>query len=183
MLQALQFIVDFFTNGIVIQVIGFIGMAISIVSFQCKDYQKVIWMRVIGELVFALQYFLLGGYVAMATNLTSCVTNTVYRERVKRGKSTRVFQVIFGILFAVIGALTWQGPITLLVIFAKMLSTVANGINSTKVIRILNLVIMPLWLIYDILVFSIGGALTDIVTITSIIIAMVRLDKQKTSEL
>ena len=53
-----MFIVDFFTNAVVIQIIGFVGMLLSIISFQSKSYQKIIWMRVSSEFVFALQYFL-----------------------------------------------------------------------------------------------------------------------------
>ena len=168
--------VVFFTNGIVIQLIGFVGMFLSIISFQSKSYQKIIWIRVLSEFVFAVQYFLLGAYTGMATNLTSCVTNTIYRERIKHNKKTLGFQIGFAILFAVIGILSWHGPISLLVIAAKILSTVANGNKNPKTIRILNLIINPLWLVYDIVVFSLAGVLSDAFTILSLIIAMTRLD-------
>ena len=87
----LSLTVAYFTEdwvGIIIaQTVGFIGMFLSIISFQSKSYQKIIWIRVASEFVFALQYFLLGAYTGMATNLTSCVTNSIYRERKKHGKS------------------------------------------------------------------------------------------------
>ena len=169
----------FFTNAIIIQAIGFIGMFLSVISFQSKSYQKIIWIRVLSEFVFALQYFLLGAYTGMATNLTSCVTNSIYRERVKRKKSTLGFQIAFAILFAVIGILSWHGPISMLVILAKILSTVANGNSRPKMIRTLNLIINPLWLVYDIVVFSLAGVLSDAFTILSLIIAMSRLDRKK----
>ena len=175
--------VEFFTDDIVIQIIGFIGMFLSIISFQSKSYQKIIWIRVASEFVFAVQYFLLGAYTGMATNLTSCVTNSIYRERIKRGKKTLGFQIAFGILFAVIGILSWHGPVSLLVIAAKILSTVANGNSNPKVLRIFNLIINPLWLIYDIIVFSLAGIFSDAFTIISIIIAMVRLDKKRKDEI
>ena len=170
--------VEFFTNAITIQIIGGIGMLLSILSFQSKSYQKIIWIRVLSEFVFAFQYFLLGAYTGMATNLTSCVTNSIYRERIKRGKKVLGFQIAFAVLFAVIGILSWHGPVSLLVIAAKIISTVANGNGKPKTLRILNLIINPLWLIYDILVFSLAGILSDAFTIMSIIIAMTRLDRK-----
>ena len=170
--------VEFFTNAITIQLIGVIGMLLSILSFQSKSYQKIVWIRVLSEFVFALQYFLLGAYTGMATNLTSCVTNSIYRERIKHGKKVLGFQIAFAILFAVIGILSWHGPVSLLVIAAKILSTIANGNGKPKTLRILNLIINPLWLIYDILVFSLAGILSDAFTIMSIIIAMTRLDRK-----
>ena len=60
----LSLTVAYFTEdwvGIIIaQTVGFIGMFLSIISFQSKSYQKIIWIRVASEFVFALQYFLLG---------------------------------------------------------------------------------------------------------------------------
>ena len=175
--------IEFFTDGIVIQIIGFVGMILSIISFQSKSYQKIIWIRVASEFVFAVQYFLLGAYTGMATNLTSCVTNSIYRERIKRGKSVLGFQIAFAILFAGIGVWSWHGAVSLLVIAAKILSTVANGNANPKVLRILNLIINPLWLIYDIIVFSLAGIFSDAFTIISIIVAMVRLDKKRKEEI
>lgn len=179
----LSLTVAYFTEdwvGIIIaQTVGFIGMFLSIISFQSKSYQKIIWIRVASEFVFALQYFLLGAYTGMATNLTSCVTNSIYRERKKHGKSVLGFQIAFAILFAVIGIMSWHGPVSLLVIAAKILSTVANGSGNPKTLRTLNLIINPLWLIYDIIMFSLAGILSDAFTIISIIIAMVRLDRSK----
>lgn len=75
-----DFLSDNVAFNIIVQFIGFVGMFLCIISFQSKSYQKIIWIRVASEFVFAVQYFLLGAYTGMATNLTSCVTNTIYRE-------------------------------------------------------------------------------------------------------
>ena len=170
---------DFIFNPYFIQGIGFVGMGVAIFSFQCKNYQKLVLCSIIKELIFALQYLLLGSYTGMATNLTSCFTNSVYRELNKKGKSTLIFQIIFSCLFIAIGILTWVGPLSLLVIAAKVLSTVANGINKAKIIRFANLLIMPMWLVHDIAVFSIAGIICDVLTIGSIIIAIFRHDVKK----
>ncbi len=174
---------DFFKNEVVIQIIGFVGMFLSIISFQSKSYQKIVWLRVLSEFVFAVQYFLLGATTGMVTNLTSCVTNSVYRERIKRGKKVAGFQIAFGLLFAILGILSWHGYVSLLAIAAKVLSTVANGNANPKTIRIINLIISPLWLVYDIIVFSLAGVLSDAFTLVSIVLAMVRLDKSQAKEL
>jgi hypothetical protein len=41
---------------------------------------------------------------------------------------------------------------------------------------------MPLWLIYDIITLSIGGALNDILVIVSTVIGIIRLDREKRVE-
>lgn len=44
---------------------------------------------------------------------------------------------------------------------------------------IMNLIIMPMWVIYDVVVFSLAGILSDLFTFLSIVIAMTRLDRMK----
>lgn len=175
-------IITFFTNSVVIQAIGFVGMAVSIISFQTKSYQKIIWLRVISEIIFAVQYFLLGAYTGMVSNILSCVTNSVYRIRVKKNKSNKVCRIVFVCLFVLVGGLTWQGMITVLVVSAKVLSTIANGMGNSKTIRYMNLGIMMLWNVHDIIVFSIAGVLCNMATIVSILIAIFRIDRKKKME-
>ncbi|MBE6597052.1 MAG: YgjV family protein [Ruminococcaceae bacterium] len=164
------------TNGIFIQALGFLGMFVQIFSMQSKEYKKVIGMTISGELIFGFQLLLLGGITGAATNFAACITNIIYFIRIRQKKSTTVFQVIFGILFVAIGLLTWEGPLSLLVIAAKLVSTVSYGMKDTKIIRRLKLISMPLWLIYDVLHFSIGGMLNDLMVITSTVIGIIRLD-------
>ena len=68
---------------------------------------------------------------------------------------------------------------SILVILAKIVSTISYGMKHTKMIRRLKLVSMPMWLIYDISAGTIGGALNDVLVICSTIIGMIRLDRKK----
>ena len=79
-------------------------------------------------------------------------------------------------MFVVLGALSWHGPISIFVVVAKLISSVALGINNPRTIRILNLISNPCWLIYNIYVFSIAGIVSDILVISSVVIAVIRLD-------
>lgn len=163
-------------NDVFVQGLGLVGMAMSIYGIQHKEYQKVVFFRILNELIFGFQFLLLGAYTGMATNFAAVLTNTVYSQRIKHKRSTLPFQIIFGIMFVTIGFFTWHGPISVLVICAKLLSTVSFGINNTKVIRIINLIITPMWIVYDIFVFSIGGIIADVVLLISIITAIIRID-------
>ena len=120
----------------------------------------------------------------MAVNFASCVANGVYWLRIRKNKSTLPFQIVFGIMFVVIGCLSWHGWVSIFVILAKLISSVALGINNTRVIRILNLISTPCWLMYNIYMFNIAGMCSDTIMLTSLVIAVIRLDikKQKTSE-
>ena len=167
---------DAATLKIIAQVLGFMGAGIVVIGMQQKKYKHIVMCKIANQFLGGVHYLLLGGYTGMVTNLASCITNTIYYFRVKKGKSTLIFQIIFATMFVIIGALAWHGPISIFVIVAKLLSSIAMGNKNPRVIRILNLISGPCWLIYNIYVGSIAGIISDTMTTTSVLIAVLRLD-------
>ena len=163
-------------NPTFIQAFGFLGTAFVVIGMQSKIYGRVAFCKIANEFICAIHYLMLGRYDGMLVNLTSCVTNPIYWYRIKKGKTTRPFQIAFGALFVVIVFLQWKGWISILVLIAKVLSSIALGINNTKIIRFLNLIGTSCWLIFNIFAHSIPGIVTDILVLASIIAAIIRID-------
>ena len=173
---------NIFENPIFIQSWGFLGAIIIAIGMQQKVYDRVVICKIGNSFCGGIQYLLLGGYTGMMLNLLSCGTNVVYWYRIKKNKSTLVFQVMFGIMFLVVGVLSWDSWISIFAIAAKIISTVSLGIKNTRVIRIMNLISTPCWLAYNIFMFSIGGMCSDLIMLTSLIIAVIRIDIMKLGE-
>ena len=161
---------------VIAQFIGFIGTIFVIVGMQQKQYGKIVLCKISNEFFSAIHYILLGGYTGMLINFASCFTNGFYWYRIKKKKSTLPFQIIFAIMFVTLGALSWHGWVSIFVVLAKLISSVALGINNPRVIRILNLISNPCWLMYNIYMGSIVGIITDAFVISSVVIAIIRLD-------
>ena len=159
-----------------IQSIGGIGVIASIISFQCKRHNKILLFRTLNEAFFALQYFLLGAYTGMTMNIIGCVRNIIFSKQVENGKKTTTTASVFCVLFLVLGMLAWQGPKSILIIVAKILSTLAYGNKNTTVVRALIFVTSTSWLIYNYCVFSIAGVICEAFTLVSLIIGIIRLD-------
>ena len=164
------------TSQLIAQLLGFLGTIIIVVGMQQKKYKHIVICKIGNEFLSAIHYLLLGGYTGMLANFASCLTNGCYYFRIKKGKSTLPFQIVFATMFVIIGALSWHGPISILVVLAKLISSVALGIKNPRVIRILNLISNPCWLAYNIYVGSIAGIITDSLVIISVLIAVIRLD-------
>ncbi len=94
---------------IIIQLIGGLGIIASIISFQCKKHNSILFFRTLNEFIFAIQYFLLGAYTGVAMNLIGCVRNIIFTKQVAKNKKTIVSTIVFGALFFVLGVFTWQG--------------------------------------------------------------------------
>lgn len=161
---------------IIIQTIGGFGILASIISFQCKKHNSILFFRTLNEFIFAIQYFLLGAYTGMIVNLVGCVRNLVFTKQISHNKKTTISVIIFSIMFIVFGLAFWQGPKSILIITAKVLSTLAYGNKNTSFVRGIIFVTSTSWLIYNCCVFSIAGVLCESFTLLSLIIGIIRLD-------
>ena len=161
---------------ICIQIIGGFGILASIVSFQCKKHGTILFFRILNEFIFAIQYFLLGAYTGAVVNLIGCVRNYVFIRQISKSKKTTALIVAFSIIFVIFGLASWEGPKSLLIIGAKILSTIAYGNKNTSVVRGIIFTTGTSWLIYNYSVGSIAGVLCEAFTLISLITGIVRLD-------
>ena len=96
---------------IAIQIIGFIGALLAIISFQSNRHGVIMALKTASETVFAVQLMLLGAYTGVAMNIIGSVRNLIFAALVKKGKSTTPWIIVFSVLTVVFGVLTWAGPI------------------------------------------------------------------------
>ncbi len=174
--QIFEFFGNLVKNPIFIQAFGFFGTACVLLGMQCKSYNKLLAAKFSNSLFSGLQYLMLGRYTGMTVNLTACGTNIVYFLLVRKGKRTLPYQIAFGFLFIALVLWQWDDWVSIFVLIAKVVSTVSLGFSNTKIIRILNLISTPCWLMYNISVGSIAGMCSDILMLTSIISALIRVD-------
>lgn len=162
--------------NIFIQLIGALGILASIISFQCKKHKSILLFRTLNEFIFAIQYFMLGAYTGMAMNLVGCVRNVIFSKQVEEGKKTTKSIVVFSALFVVFGIISRQGAKSILIIVAKVLSTMAYGNKNTTFVRCMILITSTSWLIYNACIFSIAGIACEAFTLVSIISGIIRFD-------
>ncbi len=158
------------------QAVGVVGIICSVIAFQCKKHKWILFFHSLHEFIFALQYVLLGAYTGAAINLLNCGRNFLFAHQVEKEKDTRPLIIIFCALAIILGIFTFQGWISILVILAKVLSTVAYGNKSTTFIRIAMLVACSALLAYNLLVSSYAGVLCEGFSLVSVVVGIVRLD-------
>ncbi len=169
-------------GNFIIQLIGYIGLFFAVIAFQCKSHKKVMICRTLNEMFFAVQYVCLGSYTGAAMNVIGSIRNMSFAQCVEKNKSTRMLQIIFSGIF-VIGGMLSMGEkgvaVGIMVICAKIVSTIAYGIKNTTIIRLLTLPTSFCWLFYNISCNSSAGIICESLTIISIIAAIWRLDLPK----
>ena len=163
-------------NQLIAQIIGFVALAVVVIGMQQRQYGRIVFCKITNAFLSVIHYLFLAAYTGALINLASCFANGVYWYRNTKNKSVLPFQIIFGIMFVGLGLLSWQGYISLFVIMAKLISSIALSIKNPRVIRILNLISNPCWLVYNLYTQSISAVLTDSLVTASVLIAIIRLD-------
>ena len=97
-------------------------------------------------------------------------------------KELQISRRILAVVFAVIGLCAWEGYISILIIFAKVLSTLAYGTTNMKKMRLMISVTCCCWICYNYYVGSIAGVISDACNLTSVVIGMIRYDILKKEE-
>lgn len=164
---------------LVIQCIGFLALAASLISFQFKKHGHILLFRSASELIFSLQYILLGAWTAAIMDGISAVRNTLYTHLVKKNRSTTPVVVAFCIFVVATGLFAYDGIISLLPIISKLLTTVSYGMKNEKWLRLITVPSSILWVIYNVFVGSAAGVLADSMTLVSLFIAIYKFDLRK----
>lgn len=164
---------------IVIQLIGFIGVCISLFIFQVNKRDSMLKLQMGAAAVYALHFFLLGAITGSSLSIAGGIRNYLFYKQKKR---SWLLPAAFIIVFSVVGILTWQGPISLLPVMAMISGTLAFWQKNPKHIRLIALIASPLWLIYNILSGSYPGILAEIVMLLSNVVGIYRFDIRKKAQ-
>lgn len=162
-----------------VQLIGFIGLALGVLAFQFKQHRHIVLCKMASELVFSLQYLLLGAWTAALLDFTSATRNMLFCTLVKKGHSTKPLIYIFAAFVVIVGIFTFDGPLSLMLIAAKLLTTISYGMKNERLLRYITLPSCILWSIYNLYIGSLGGAIGDCLNLISLVIAMYKFDFPK----
>ena len=161
---------------IVIQGIGGVALVANFVSFQMKKHHQIMFFRTVNEALFILQYIMLGAISGSVLNFVGCVRNLIFARQVAKDRKTVLSTVIFCAIFTAFGIITFHGFASVMLIFAKVLSTIAYGNKNTTVVRVVSFITHIAYFIYNFCVFSIAGVIGDTVLLVSLICGIYRFD-------
>ncbi len=156
--------------------LGIIAFGVAFVVYQMKTRRSVLIVQTVLVTVVSAHYFCLGAYPAMAMNLCAILRNLVYfRKDIFKWKYTP-FAVSAAIM--VVGILTSTDAWSVLVVAGLTINSYCLSFDEPQHFRYSILITSPLILLYDIIVFSIGGTLMETISIISAIIGIMRFRKK-----
>lgn len=162
------------------QILGIIATCLTFVSYQVNTKKWVLIIQTAATLFTSISYFFLQAMSGLLLNLVCIVRNVTFYFQDEKSKVNRISAVILALIMLVLGAISWQGWSSLLIITALCANTIFLSFGIPQLLRKSILFTSTLILVYNCLVFSIGGIVNESVAIVSSIVGIVRFGREKT---
>ena len=166
------------------QILGIVATLIITSAYQANTKKGLLMIQTPGIAVLCISYLLLGASSGFALNVV-CVLRNLGCYFVK--EKTKPYYAMTGalmVIMGVMGILSWEGPVSLILIAALVANTFFIALGKPQILRYSIIVTSTLCLIYNIVVFSVGGILLEAISVVSAIVGSIRFligNKKKAS--
>ena len=161
------------------QIFGVISFILTFISFQTESPKKLILIQTGATCANMLSYLCLGAMPGVALYTVCVVRNLIYFFREKKIFSYRFWPWLLAGIMGLLGFLSWDGPISLLVISALVINTVILSLRNNRILRISILFTSTEVIIYNLIVGSYGGCVSEAIAVVSSAIGLIRFRKNK----
>lgn len=157
-----------------IQLAGIFGFVFTVASYQCKNTRTCILVQAFAGICFTLNFFFLQSYTAALLNFLNILRNIILAFC----NSEKTKNILTGIVFTAYlaaGVFTFGGIASLMATFAQLVGTLTMCTRNGKIYRLGTLLcVSPLWLVHNFMCGSVGGIITEIFTVVSILVFITR---------
>ena len=162
------------------QIFGGLATVICLISYQMNTKKSLLIIQTVGTAFTCLSYFFLGATSGFVLNIV-CIIRNIAFYFIQENKAFKAFyaSIVFTIIVSVLGALSWQGYISLLIIIPLAVNTICLSLGKPQLLRYSILFTSTAIMIYNIFVFSIGGTINEALTVISAIIGIFRFRSKK----
>lgn len=161
------------------QVFGWITTLLTFLSFQCKEHKKLVIVNTLATASLCMSYLFLGAWSGMLMNLVAILRNFAIYKRNCRFFSHSFWPYFFAILMGILGALSWQGPMSLLVIMALIIGTLFLYSPNVQNLRKITILTSTMVIIYNVYYQVWGGVVNELIAIVSSAIGLYRYKNTK----
>ena len=154
------------------QIAAFIVLIITLISYHLKHKKKIFKIMCLSNIFNIIHYLCLGAY-------SGCITKTIALARnlfiVKKENNKKLDKLIYLILFIgvyiISGVLTYNNLYSLLPLISATIFMIVTWNGKELQIKRIAFYCYFLWLLYNILIFSIVGIIANTISLISTFIA------------
>ena len=160
------------------QIFGWLAALFTVISYQCKTQKQLLAVQSVATFSVAMGYFFVGAYPGMVLNVMCLLRNMVYSFGDRKPFSHPATPWILTLVMGAAGILSWDGPISLLIIIAIMINTLFLSDKNVQNLRRSILLTSTMIIIYNVFCHLWGGVLNEFLAIASSAVGLYRYRNQ-----
>ncbi len=163
------------------QILGWLAALLTFISYQCKEHKKLIFVQTASTISICLSYLFLGATSGMLLNIICIIRNLIIYKKDIKIFSYPLWAYVLSIVMGIAGALSRQGPMSLLIVVALAVNTLFLYFPNVQNLRKSILVTSAMILIYNVYYTVWGGVANEMIAIISSIIGICRYKTEETN--
>lgn len=166
-------------NVIAAEVIGIIGVALSLFIYISKNRKHIVVAKFASDIVWLMNYLLLGAYTGVVLNVIAMGRECVFYHRgEKKWASHRIWLYIFVALTLVSPLVELVGrtftPLSIIPAIGSAFIAISMYMTKPSHMRYVGYLAYTPWLIYNICIGSIAASISSAFTLVSALVGNVR---------
>lgn len=170
------------TRDIIAQGFGILGLIFSALSFQEKNNKKFFVKQGLSGLMFAVNYIMIGAVAAGLINITNLIRGTILSKDTGKGWQIILIEALYSACFLSTFSKSFGNPMQIFLSIMAVLTALVMSFfmwrGDGKHIRYVQILfVSPVWLFHNIINFTLGGIICEILAMSSVVISFVRFGK------
>ena len=166
--------------------IGIVGIIISIIIYQQRKGRKLLIWKLVSDVVWLLQYALLGKYTGAAVCGVAIVRESVFLNQHRKWAASKLWLLVFVALSVVLSIYTWGNIYSLLPMTASVIAVFSFWRGNPTLTKILAYPICFCMLTYDIWgagSISWMGIVNETLTLVSTTVSLISVLRKRRTEI
>lgn len=159
-------------------IVGILAVILYFMGYQQNKRSRIILLNASSRILYIIQYILLEAFEGAMLDVVGIISSLLAQKKnvpvIK--KHLRLFIICVNLLAIAAGLPLYKNIFSLFPVIGVILHTGAFWMDDEKKIRQISLAGCPFWLIYNFVSGAYGSCIGDILSIVSLITAMLRFD-------
>ncbi len=162
---------------IIAQALGFCALGCNVICYQMKHPKKLLLWQLTASLFWIANLTLLGSYSGALLNLHAVIRLLVfYLANDHKWARHRIWVPLFMVSAVGLVSVTYSGILDIVALIGTLFTVYSFSIKDPAKTRLFTIPSPPCWFIYHIPKLNIGAMLNEAFVLTSIIVAIIRID-------
>lgn len=169
--------------NVLVQILGIVAFAFLAISIQSKKKSSLLFFQILASIIFIIQFLLLGAYAGVVIMMVSVFRSVIfykYKKENKKIKKNILF--IFTIIILLSVVVTYNEITDIMPAIALLISTYLLSQNNLKWVRIGEINVCIMWIIYNAAVGAYINIFTQIIILMAAVFGILKHDINKSKK-